>query len=52
MKLIVPRVRFGADGHRQRDQIFRRHVWNVGHHALEIADLFENANVAAEDVDI
>src|SRR6202044_1183296 len=52
VKLVVPRVRFGADGHRQRDEVLRRHVWNVSHHALEVADLFKNANAATEDVDI
>ena len=52
VKLVVPRVRFGADGHRQRDEVLRHHVWNVSHHALEVADLFKNANVTTEDVDI
>src|ERR1035438_991134 len=52
VKLVVPRVRFGADGHRQRDQVLWHHVWNVSHHTLEVADLFKNANVATEDVDI
>src|SRR6266851_5866966 len=52
VKLVVPRVRFGADGHRQRDEVLGRHVWNVGHHAFEVADLFKNANVATEDMDI
>jgi hypothetical protein len=27
-------------------------VWNLGHHALEVADLFKNANVATEEMDI
>src|ERR1700733_9241270 len=52
VKLVVPRVRFGADGHRQRDEALGRHVWDVGRHALEVADLFKNANVATEDMDI
>src|SRR5580692_12899894 len=52
VKLVVPGVRFGADGHRQRDELLGRHVWNVGHHALEVADLFKNANMATEDMDI
>lgn len=52
VELVVPRVRFGADGHRQRDEVLWHHVWNVSHHALEVADLFKNANVATEDVDI
>ena len=52
VKLVVPGVRFGADGHRQRDEVLGCHVWNVGHHALEVADLFKNANVATEDIDI
>src|SRR5438309_9647980 len=52
VNLVVPRVRFGADGHRQRDDVLGRHVWNVGHHALEVADLFKNANMATEDMDI
>ena len=52
VKLVVPRVRFGADGHRQRDEVLGRHVWNVCHHALEVADLFENANMTTEDMDI
>src|SRR6202789_1967723 len=51
-KLVVPRVRFGADGHRQRDEVLRRRVWNVRHHALEVTDLFKNANVATEYLDI
>ena len=52
VKLVVPRVRLSADGHRQRDEVLGRHVWNVGHHAFEVADLFKNANVATEDMDI
>jgi hypothetical protein len=39
-------------GRRQRDEVLWRRVWNVSHHALEVADLFKNANVATEDVDI
>jgi hypothetical protein len=30
----------------------RRDLWNIGHHALEVADLFEDTNVLAEDMDI
>src|ERR1700691_3848752 len=52
VKLVVPPVRFGADGHRQRNEVLRRHFWNVGHHAPKVADLFKNANVATEDMDI
>src|ERR1700731_574673 len=52
VKLVVPRVRFGADGHRQRDEVLRRDLWNVGQYALEIADLFKDGNMTTKDMNI
>jgi len=52
VKLVVPRVRFGADGHGQRDEVLRRDLWNVGQYALEIADLFKDGNMTTKDMNI
>src|ERR1035437_4149185 len=52
MKLVIPRIGLCLDGHSQRDEFFRRNVRQVGHHTLEVADLFEYANVLTEYVDV
>jgi hypothetical protein len=35
MKLVILGVRFGADGHRQRDEVLRDYIWHPDDHRLE-----------------
>src|SRR5205807_10499169 len=52
MKLIIPYIRFCADGHGKRDEVFRRNIWKIGQHAFEIAHWLKNSNVPAMHMNI
>jgi hypothetical protein len=47
VKLVVPHVRFRAYRHGERDELFQRRIRDVGQHALEITDRFEDSDVVA-----